>query len=192
MLHWSPDLEGHAIIARKISLESASERVEMESASVPSIQSEPANMDSTAFRTSDSAVLCAPLGGGGAGLGEREPSPELSEGRARAMYGSRHILWRSGPRLESTYLMRSIRVVWKNSVPFAKGGLNAFPSLWRTSGHWSTNCRVNWCSSRIRVSTPPTRSGKAGLSGRPLRDVLTRDLFLPRNRCARLPIWRRS
>ena len=33
MLHWSPDLGGHTIIARRLSFESASERLEMENAS---------------------------------------------------------------------------------------------------------------------------------------------------------------
>ena len=75
MLLWSPDLEGHAIIARKLLFDSASVRVGMENASASSIQSEPANMDSTAFRTSESAVLRAPFCGGAAGRSERKPSP---------------------------------------------------------------------------------------------------------------------
>ena len=86
MLHWSPDVEGHAIIARKLLFDSASVRVEMENASAPSIQSEPANMESTAFRTSESAALRVPFGGGAAGLSDREPWPELSEGRTSSMY----------------------------------------------------------------------------------------------------------
>ena len=43
-------------------------------------------MESTAFRTSESAALRVPFGGAAAGLSDREQSPELSEGRARAMY----------------------------------------------------------------------------------------------------------
>ena len=74
MLHWSPDPEVHAIIARKISFDSSSVRVEIENASAHSVQSEPANMESTAFRTSESAVLRAPFSGGAAGLRDREPS----------------------------------------------------------------------------------------------------------------------
>ena len=86
MLHWSPDLEGHAIIARRLSYESASARVEMKEGTAPSIQSEPANKESTAFHTSEPAALCVPFGGSAAGLSDREPSPDLSEGRARVMY----------------------------------------------------------------------------------------------------------
>ena len=86
MLHWSLDLEGHAIIARRLSFESASARVEMEEGTPPSIQSEPANIESTTCRTSESAALRVPFGGGAAGPSDREPSPELSECHARAMY----------------------------------------------------------------------------------------------------------
>ena len=133
MLHRRPDLEGHAIIARKLSFDSASERVEMENASAPSVQSEPANMESTAARNSESAVLRAPFDGAAAGLGDRESPLELSEGRARAMYDQ-----------IATYI-EEVRTSFRIDVSDAvhtrcmddlhslrRGRLNASRSLWKT------------------------------------------------------------
>ena len=77
MLHWSPDLKGHAIIARKLSLNSASLRVEMQEGSEPSMKFAPADMRPTAYRV--------PVGDGAAGHGDREPSSGFFEERARAM-----------------------------------------------------------------------------------------------------------
>ena len=66
----------------------------MEEGAANSTQTEPADMDSTAFRTSESAAFRASdgaalrvqVGDGATGLSDREPSPDLSEGRARAMH----------------------------------------------------------------------------------------------------------
>lgn len=69
MLHLSPDLDGHAIIARKLSFDSASVRDEMEEGSAPTIQSEAANMTSTSFSVQ--------VGHGAAGLRDRDPAPEF-------------------------------------------------------------------------------------------------------------------
>ena len=131
------------IIARRLSFESASARVEMEERPAPSIQSEPANMESTAFCTSESAALRVPFGGAATGLSDRELSPELSEGRARAMY-DRIATYieevRTALRIdvtEAVYIPQRvyIRVAWKNYDPLVRRGLNASPSLWRASEH---------------------------------------------------------
>ena len=77
-IHWSPDLEDHAIIGRGRSFDSASVRVEISHGSAPSAPSESAYMRSTAFRVQ--------VGDSAAGPQDREQLPEISEGHARAMY----------------------------------------------------------------------------------------------------------
>ena len=81
MLQWSPDLEDSNIVPKTLYLSSASVRVEMSEEYEASIRSSPADL-----RTAATQVSSAPFSDGDAGLRDREPLPESSEGQAAAMY----------------------------------------------------------------------------------------------------------